>query len=171
MHCDRWKQCTPGGQLHSPHEIKLPSRKTAAKNVIGDRFSRWLQQQRWAIALHLTHSCCSCDDNHQSGRPVGQQPPLSESTRRGRRSILLHFRVKCVQIGVYLRGVRATSQDGSESVWNHPLQESVGASVCMLTHTYRCVSASRRDLNSNIVLCCNVSLCHQKIIGRPLSRC
>lgn len=67
MRCDRWKQCTPGGQLHSPHEIKLPSRKTAAKNVIGDRFSRWLQQQRWAIALHLTHSCCSCKDNHQSG--------------------------------------------------------------------------------------------------------
>lgn len=38
------------------------------------------------------------------------------STQRGRRSILLHFGVKCVQIGVSLKGVTATTQDGSENV-------------------------------------------------------
>lgn len=108
-----------GVRLHSPREIKLPSRKTAAKNVIGDRFNRWLQQPRWAIALHLPRSCCSCDDNHQSGWPTGQQPPL------------LHSGVECVQTGAALKGVTATTQDGCENVWKkkNPLQESVGASV------------------------------------------
>lgn len=43
-------------------------------------------------------------------------------------------------------------------------------SVCSCLHTGVWAPAGG-IYHSNIVLCCNVSLCHQKIICRPLSRC
>lgn len=108
--------------------------------------------------LHLPHSCCSCDDNHQSDWPTGQQPPL------------LHSGVECVRTGAALKGVTATTQDGCENVWRKKPSAGERGSVCSCMHTGVWAPAGG-IYHSNIVLCCNVSLCHQKIICPPQSSC
>lgn len=124
MRCDGENGALQEVQLLSPHEIKLPSRKTAAKKC----HRRQIQQM--AAAATLGHRFAS------SSQLLLLRWQSPKRLAHGSSSVLYGAsEVECVQIGAALKGVTATTQDGSENVWRkkNPLQESVAASahVCI----------------------------------------
>lgn len=85
-----WKQCIPGGQIHSaPQETKLPSKWTIAKMshealvLLLNSYVLWQCFSRQCITLHLCHIAVTLGMTMlydsvletQTCRLLGQQPP------------------------------------------------------------------------------------------------
>lgn len=140
------------------HEEKVPLKMSAEAPSL---FNRWVQQ-RWGIGLHLTHSCYFCDANYHH-----QRSSTSPFTTCGLMYMIALYREMYLNRG-FFEGCYSKNWRSERECVNPPSAGERGS----VMYTYRWVWVWAGGINnSNIVLCCTVSLCHQKMICWPPSRC